>query len=611
MTMPLRALALLLLLLPATITQAASPRRRASQQPCPPLPAAPASTPYAVRYDQLGYLTASDVPMVVMGSGEAAPRFRVVDAVTGCTTFEGRSGPRVLDTVARAGNRLTGDRIDVDPAKVPPSFLIVLEDGSRFGPIRVGIDVYRTAIPSMLQFFRVQRCGPTDAATSLHASCHLYSSLIDNDPRTASGDGVVVPYGDRSRVTSTANAVNVEGGWHDAGDYLKFVGTTSFTLSLQLLALRDRAEIFRNDPAGAAYEPLRAELRWGIDWLLKMIDRNDPLLQVGGEADHDQAERLPEADTLKPIAEYEHRPAVAMSPGLGRNLLARSAAVFAIASQVYADDAAYSARLLAAARAAYLKAGVRALAQPTDPSRYYNERTVDDDMAFGAAALARATGDSAFRDDAVRYARRLSSTVDDVNWREVGPIAIAEVGRSFPPGAPERVEMADKLVAIVARIALTSRQPSGAAAAFRYARPELDDGSIAESLGAAAAVLAANRLVPSPGYRAVARAQLHWLFGHNPFGLSFMIGAGRTWPQNPHHTVAHLTDETLTGAIVGGPVPRAILDRSPGRSGPFARFSTEDVLFEDDPSFYEMTEPAIDFYGSFVYVLAELLANPN
>ena len=606
-----RSLVLLILLFSTVAADAATPRRRVSQQPCAALPPPPASTPYAVRYDQLGYLTAADVSLVVMGAGEVAPRFRVVDATTGCTTFEGRSGPRVLDTVSRASNRLTGDRVDVDPAKLPATFLIVLEDGSRFGPINVGIDVYRGVLPSMLQFLRVQRCGPTDAAVSLHASCHLYSSLIDHDPRTFSGDGVIVPYGDRSRVTNTANAVNVEGGWHDAGDYLKFVGTTSFMLSLQLLALRDRAEIFRNEPAGAVYEPMRVELRWGIDWLLKMVDRNEPLLQVGGEADHEQTERMPETDTRKPIPQYEHRPAVQMIPGMGRNLLARSAAVFAVASQVYADDPAYASRLLAAARTAYTKAGERALSQPTDPSRFYNEQTTDDDMAFGAAELARATGASMYRDDAVRYARRISTSDTDVNWGDLGPLAIAEAGRTFEPGAPERVEMANKLVPMVARIAATSRQPSGAAAAFRYALPTLGNGSIAESLGAAVAVLAANRLAPSADYRAVARAQLHWLFGHNPFGLSFMIGQGQVWPKNPHHTIARLTGATLHGAIVGGPTARQTLDRSPGRSGPYARFSTDDLLYEDDYSFYEMNEPAIDFHAPLVYVLAELLTNPN
>jgi hypothetical protein len=39
-------------------------------------------------------------------------------------------------------------------------------------------------------------------------------------------------------------------------------------------------------------------------------------------------------------------------------------------------------------------------------------------------------------------------------------------------------------------------------------------------VGGAAACLAANRVAPNT-------AQLHWLFGANPFGLSFMIGVGQ------------------------------------------------------------------------------------
>ena len=67
-------------------------------------------------------------------------------------------------------------------------------------------DVYRRVIPTSLQFFRVQRCGNSNPAA--HGPCHLNKSVIVGGQR----DG---------------QTIDVSGGWHDAGDYIKFLGQTS------------------------------------------------------------------------------------------------------------------------------------------------------------------------------------------------------------------------------------------------------------------------------------------------------------------------------------------------------------------------------------------------
>ena len=102
------------------------------------------------------------------------------------------------------------------------------------------------------------------------------------------------------------------------------------------------------------------------------------------------------------------------------------------------------------------------------------------------------------------------------------------------------------------------------------------------------------------------------MLGENPFGLSFLVGAGTTFPENIHHSFAQAAHVTLPGAIPGGPTTRAILAGSklplPPKSDPYAAWSTDDLLYEDKTLDYVCNEPAIDFAAALVFTLGELAA---
>ena len=560
-------------------------RHRAVGKRCGALPPMPLSTPYVLRYDQLGYLAGGERWAVILSDGQPPPSYRIFDVATNCAVAEGLAGPRVLDTTSRARTRLTGDLIEFTSLQ-RGRYVVVLADGSQFGPITIGDDVYADVIPASMQFFRTQRCGVT---------CHLFSSVVDGNPLTFSGDGVAVDYGSREHVTEDSGPrVDVQGGWHDAGDLVKIVSTTAYTLTLHLITLRDHPDLFPNE-----------EMRWGLDWLLKMIDRSDPFLQVGNDGDHDAGFRLPQTDTTTPIPAYDQRPAVRFISGAGRNLLAKSAAAFALGAHVYSDHG-----LLDAARRAYQAALDRPANQASDPPGFYAEPETDDDLVLAAAILYQETKEPVYRDDAFRYAPRLYDFDPGIAWSSVAALALSETAACFAEGSSERRDLRDHLVALVAPLASSYRSPAGPGSAFRYALPEFGDGSVAESLGAAAACLAANRIAPDPDYLEVARTQLHWLFGANPFGLSFMIGVGQRFPQHPHHAIAALTGATLTGAIVGGPSRVSIIEGNPSRSDDYARWSTDDLVYEDVTEDYVVNEPAIDFPAALIYVLGELTGHP-
>ncbi len=197
-----------------------------------------------------------------------------------------------------------------------------------------------------------------------------------------------------------------------------------------------------------------------------------------------------------------------------------------------------------------------------------------------------------------------------VGWRSIDGLALLEAARVFRTGSAERSELARKLEALASPIAATARTPTGAGAAFGYALPAFGNGSVAESLGAAATCLAARRLSGTAGCDTVARRQLHWLFGENPFGLSFLVGAGTSWPRQLHHSFGEAAHVTIPGAIAGGPTSLATLIHgnlpAPPKDDPFAKWSTDELLYEDNVSDYICNEPAIDFAAALVFTLAEL-----
>ena len=555
---------------------------------------------YRVRYDQLGYPLEGERFAVVVSAGSPAPRYQIEDATTRAPVVAGRAGPRVLDVASRAGAALTGDRIDL--TVLPPGrYVIALEDGSRAGPVVVARDAYAPVVPLLTRFLAEQRCGPTSKGVSLHEACHLFGSVA----HAHSGDGVAV---DDETLPPYAGlpAVNAEGGWHDAGDHLKFVGTTAYVLAVDLMALRDHPRAF-----GPARDALASELRWGLDWLLKMVAGPEPYHQVGGEGDHDGAFRRPEADTQSPIRSYDQRPVFRMARGRGRNLLGRSAAAFALGAQVYgARDLPYARRLLGAAEAAYAAARAREGVQNPDPPDFYAERSGDDDLVLAAAALARMTGEARYATDAHAFGVRLSSHAAPLGWDSIDALALLEAARAFPLGSRERGELARHLDGLAAPIAATATAPAGPGAPFGYALPAFGNGSIAESLGAAATCLAARRLAGTAGCTLVARRQLHWLFGENPFGLSFLVGAGTAWPENLHHGLAQAAHVAIPGAIAGGPTALATLTGTglpaPPADDAYAAWSTDALLYEDSVDDYVCNEPAIDFTAALVFVLAEL-----
>ncbi len=432
---------------------------------------------------------------------------------------------------------------------------------------------------------------------------------------------------------------DVAGGWFDAGDYLKFTQTASYTLDSTLIALRDSAS---GGPA------LDAETAHGLAWLDKMWDQRAGVLYAqvgigsGSDAlglygDHD-VWRLPEADDAADPAPgsqtyfVSHRPVFAANaPGhrISPNLAGRTAAAFALQAQLERV-----ARPATARRDLARASGLLARARTTDvgalvsvyPSSYYPETSWADDMELGAVEVARAARllhdpvAVTWLAQAQRYARAYlaSNDRDSLNLYDTSALAhaelAAELAATHQGDAVRRLVTADLAAQLDAAVARAHLDPFGSAAIVT------DYDAVSHELGLVATAELYRRLTGSRAYDGFAARQRDWVFGANAWGTSFVIGEGTTYPLCPQHQVANLAgsltggSRVAVGAVVNGPngsdqftdlgVPDGANACPAGGGDRFKAFDGHGSTFLDDVAAWPSDEPADDFTATGILAFA-------
>ena len=263
------------------------------------LAAPPASRTAFIRVNQVGYTTAESKRAYLLASAtETGATFSVMSGST--TVFSGPIGANLGSWSSAYPNVYA---LDFSSVATAGTYTIAVT-----GPIAAsspsfridsGQNVYAQALANSLSFFQVQRDGPAFIPSALRtAGAHLndQTAMTYLTPSYNAGSGRFS--GDLSPLGVTVDA---SGGWFDAGDYLKFVQTTSYTEDLLLAGVRDFPAQMG---AGSATSNFTAEAKFGAQWLLKMWNDTTSTLyfQVGigtGNSrtlgDHD-IWRLPQAD---------------------------------------------------------------------------------------------------------------------------------------------------------------------------------------------------------------------------------------------------------------------------------------------------------------------------
>ena len=605
---------------------------------CSPRPepgAEPAAGPPAavVRVDQVGYAPGEAKHAYLMTSRPAARApFRVLDA-SGREVLSGTAGP----STGRWNSTYDSVRtLDLSRLTTPGDYRVEVTGSlhatsPRFRVAPAG-ELFDKVVQDNVRFFTAQRDGAdVDPGVLRRKPSHLADREATVYDTPAYGD-------DAERLLEplkpVGGPVDVSGGWFDAGDFLKFTHTASYSTASLLLAQR-------TNPAGA--EKTAAEARHGLDWLGKMWDDSSSTLyvQVGiGVGDTDDGSgkvrsdhdvwRLPEADDAMrvrpgdPDYTIKHRPVFrAAPPGepISPNLAGRVAAAFALAAQLDAEDDPERARAeLEKAAKIYGLADTSPKGQLVTafPHGFYPESSWEDDMEFGAAELAlagAALGDRRTPEwsrQAGHWAEQYLSSDNrgTLGLGDVSALAHADLAKLIDDGRPSGETGRGQLVADLKR-QLDDGRARAARDPFRAGADYTDFDSVPHAFGLATTARLYHRVTGDARYDSFGTQQRDWALGANAWGSSFVIGEGSTFPHCPEHQAANLAGsltgkgDILTGGVVNGPNQAAKLKEPnsfpamrpcpAGGSDPFSVFDGHGGGYRDHVGAWQTVEAADDF----------------
>lgn len=520
-----------------------------------------------VRLNTVGYLPE---PPKVASILDGAGQFKVVREDDGAVVLAALLGELQLN--ADTQEQLA--TADFSAVQTPGEYRLVVGDAGKSAPFRIGDDVYRQPFQLACQAMYMMRCGTAVAyehqgRTFQHEACHTADAGLDFA-------------GAKEKSHPCA------GGWHDAGDYNKYVVNAGVTVGVmfrawdEFSARIETVNLALPDSDGALPDFL-AEIKWELDWLLRM-QADD------GSVFHKVSARN-FCGFVLPEAEREPRYLASWSSAATADVAALTAAA---ARHFRPYEPKFADQCLQAARKSYDFLRAHPENHNSDHTHFTTGRYDthdDDDRLWAEAELWEATGDAeVLAALEARLARdpKLASADVAWDWGNVKNLALITYVSSTQAGRND-----DLVAKIRAGLIAAADQIVAAAAEHSYARPLGThyhwgcNGTVARQ---SVVLEAARRLTGDDRYRITQLDALNYLLGRNCFGRSFVTGLGFKPPLNPHdrRSGADAVAEPWPGNLVGGP-ERGAAD------------------WRDEEESFRTNEIAINWNAALIYALAAQL----
>lgn len=517
----------------------------------------------SVRFNALGYQPDAQKQVTVLLP--QAETFRIRRADNHRVAFKGTLGSVVEQEDVKQSAR-TADFSELTKAG---TYYIEIPEVGRSREFTIAPDVYNEAYAATMRAFYLWRCGCEVDYT--------YNGIRYHQDACHAEDGY------EDYIGNKGHQHDGTGGWHDAGDYGKYVVNAGITTNLLFWAWESFQPELESVTLGLpetapAYPEFLKEMKWEIDWLLKMAYPDG-----SGRVSH-KLTATNFAGFIMASEDAQKRYFTQWSSAATADYIAMLAQA-ARAFEPY--DKEYAEKCLSAARHSYdflRNTPEEPFVQGDFKTGGYQTGDADDRI-WAAAEMWETTGEELYLKDFEQMALEMNCEVDsNWDWGDVSNSAMFRYALSKREGKNPEIDSQIKKNIIDVADALVE-----ASAQDIYGRPLGGryywgcNGTVARQ---ALNLYVASQLNDVADYRNTALNAVSHIFGRNYYDRSYVTGVGHNPPMHPHdrRSGADGIEAPWPGYIVGG-----------------GHTATDWV---DEQGSYSHNEVAINWQAGIVFALA-------
>jgi endoglucanase len=516
---------------------------------------------------------------------DGADSFYVIDATSGVVRF---SGPLVETSSHDPATGWTTYVADFSSFTADGTYRIATSGYDTSYDFQISKNVFEDVFKKSLKGFYFQRCGT--ALLAQNAGVYARSICHTNDAFFHSSTGQ-----SGSKVTT--------GGWHDAGDYGKYVVNAGISVGTLLLAYELFPDKFSYDDlnipeSGNGIPDILDEARYELNWLLEMQDTTDGGVYFKVTTEQFDAFEMPSQDTG---TRYIYQKSSTATGDL--------AAVMAQAARLYAPyDSVFASRCLAAAKLAWQYLSSNPTIVPAGGFKNpagtgtgeYGDSDDSDERLWAAAELFVTTGADSFHTYFKNHNNPSYSFTSVQGWQNVASMAQLAYLTGQQPKADSTIK-AQMKTALKNECESFVKIASSDGLNVALSTSDYFWGSNGYDLNKALLLIVGFKLLGDSTFYNTALEQLNYVLGCNVKNMSYVTGVGSAPPMHIHHrpSAADGIVDPIPGLMAGGPdhgLDDATLQSLYTSTTPPAR------CYVDNQNSYASNEIAINWNAPLVFV---------